>query len=154
MSNTINPSSEQYRQIEHACSRLVLDAAHFADSRQFRRLAELFVEQGVLYRPTTPEQPLIGREAIFASYNARPAQRLTRHLCTNLRVDIESETRARVHCYAQVFGADSAQDKGDLLGAPLDGRMMIGEFDDLCVLEQGRWLIAERHARFVMQLPL
>ncbi len=141
-------------EIERDCTRLVFDAVLFADRRDYRQLAELFLEEGVLYRPTAPDQPLVGREAIFESYNARPAHRLTRHLCTNVRVDVESSETAWVHCYVQVFGADSRQDAGDYLGPPMEARVMIGEFNDLCVLKEGRWLIAERRASFTMHLPL
>lgn len=143
----------QQLQIERDLTRLVLDAAHYADCREFRQLAELFVAEGVLYRPTAPE-PLLGREAIFESYNARPEHRLTRHLCSNFRIDIESTERARVRCYAQVFGADKREDAGDHLGPPAEARIMVGEFDDLCVFEKGRWLIAERRASFTLHQTL
>lgn len=141
-------------QIEQACARLVFDAAYFADTQEYRRLAELFTEDGVVYRPTAPDQPLVGRDAIFESYSARPAHRVTRHLCTNLRVDIESEARARVRCYAQVFGADRREGKGDYLGPPMENPILVGEFDDLCEFSEGRWRIAERRACFVMHQPL
>ncbi|SEG85675.1 nuclear transport factor 2 family protein [Marinobacterium lutimaris] len=144
----------QLLKIERDLTRLVLDAAHFADSREFRQLAELFVEEGVLYRPTAPEKPLLGREAIFESYNARPEHRLTRHLCSNFRIDIQNAESARVRCYAQVFGADKREDAGDHLGPPAEAKIMLGEFDDLCVFEAGRWLIAERRASFTLHQPL
>ncbi|MCK0745179.1 nuclear transport factor 2 family protein [Chromohalobacter nigrandesensis] len=136
--------------IEQACTRLVLTAADATDRQDYAGLVTLFTPDGKLFRPTAPDAPLEGREAIEASYQARPAQRITRHFCSNIRVQVETAERARVSTYVQVFAADTQSEPDGHFGWPLAGRTMIGEFDDLCVLDQGAWRFAERHAQFVM----
>ncbi|WP_432415837.1 nuclear transport factor 2 family protein [Chromohalobacter israelensis] len=143
-------SHEARAAIEQACTRLVLDAAAATDRQDYAGLVALFTPDGQLFRPTAPEEPLAGRDAILASYRARPAQRITRHFCSNIRVQVESTERARISTYVQVFAADTQHAPDGHFGWPLAGRTMIGEFDDLCVLDQGAWRFAERHARFVM----
>lgn len=150
---TLSLSREERAHIEHACTRLILDAADFTDRQDYSGLASLFQSQGKLYRPTDPQHPLIGREAIMASYQARPSQRITRHFCSNIRVTIESPECARVQCYVQVFAADTQQESDGHFGWPIEGRTMIGEFDDRCVAEADGWRFAERHARFIMHRP-
>ncbi|GAB2785748.1 hypothetical protein GCM10027040_09780 [Halomonas shantousis] len=141
---------EEQAYIEHACTRLVLDAADFTDRQDYAGLAALFQADGRLYRPTAPDTPLEGREAILAAYQARPSQRITRHFCSNIRVTVASPERARVCCYVQVFAANTEHAADGHFGLPLEGRVMIGEFDDVCSLDRGDWRFAERHARFVM----
>ena len=143
-------SDRQRAHIERTCTRLVLDAADRTDRQDYPGLAELFHENGRLYRPTAPQQPLEGREAILAAYRQRPGSRVTRHFCSNIRVTVESAGYARVHCYVQVFAANTEQPADGPFGLPLDGRVMIGEFDDVCVADNGEWRFAERRARFVM----
>jgi hypothetical protein len=121
---------EQQQQIEAACKRLVLEAVNCTDQQDYAGLATLFLPDGVLYRPTAPESPLERRASIQASYQGRPANRITRHCCSNFRVTVESSGRAR------------------------DGRLILGEFDDLCVAAADGWQIAERRASFVMHRDL
>ncbi|GGB97783.1 hypothetical protein GCM10011352_24870 [Marinobacterium zhoushanense] len=138
--------------IESACKRLVLESLFRVDQQDYAGLTALFTEQARLYRPTAGGHPLVGRQAIFDAYAQRPGERISRHLCSNQRVDIDTAKRARVHSYAQVFSA-LADSREEVSALPqVQSPVMIGEFEDICVLEQGSWLIAERRARFVMQL--
>ena len=49
--------------------------------------------EGILSRPGGA--PLVGPAAMQKSYESRPATRITGHLCTNIRVTVESSERAR-----------------------------------------------------------
>ena len=70
--------------IERACERLIIDSATHNDQRDWPALAALYAEDGVVVRPNG--QRLEGRAAIEAAYAAGPAERVTRHVCANLRV--------------------------------------------------------------------
>jgi len=129
---------------QQACIRTVLDAVFYVDSQQFEKFAACFSNTGELFRPGQAE-PLKGRGAILAAYESRPATRTTRHVCSNMRVDLLSETEAVVHSYVQLYAKDSAADGPD--DAPA---LKIGEFEDHCVFEDGRWLIRQRKASFVL----
>ncbi|MCP5145206.1 MAG: nuclear transport factor 2 family protein [Gammaproteobacteria bacterium] len=134
--------------IERACERVVLDAVHGNDSRDYKLLAAMFTTDGTLHRPSGP--PLIGREAIEASYLQRPADRITRHLVTNIRVEITSPSTTHVLSYALVYAASTARPAEGNFGLPAETRHLVGEFEDEMVFTDEGWRIRERHARFVM----
>lgn len=141
-------SEQHIALIERACTRLVLDAAASVDQQDYEAFAALFLPDGVLYRPTDHHTPIVGREAILAVYQARPADRLSRHICSNMRVWVESETRASVHTYVQVFSGPVQESEGI---APCS-QARVGEFYDLCVKQEEQWFLAERRAKFTLNL--
>ena len=120
--------------IERACERLVLDFAYFSDHWEYESLGALFTEQGIMVRPSGTR--LEGRDAIVAAYRATPADRITRHICTNIRITVESPDRATGITYATVY-SNSATPK-------------IGEFEDEFRRTPEGWRIASRIARFVI----
>jgi len=120
--------------IERACERLVLDFAYFSDHRDYESLGSLFTESGVMIRPSGAR--LEGRNAIMAAYKATPADRITRHICTNIRITVDSADQARGTTYATVY-SNSATPK-------------VGEFEDKFERTSEGWRIAIRSARFVI----
>jgi hypothetical protein len=124
--------------IERACERLVLDFAYYSDHREYESLAQLFAADGIMKRPSG--DPIVGREAILQAYRARPAGRMTRHVCSNIRITVESADRARGLTYAVVYSA-SGDEKAE---------ERIGEFEDQFVRTSEGWRFAARQARFVM----
>jgi SnoaL-like domain len=134
--------------VERACERLVLDFAYFSDSQDYQSLAGLFTPNGTMVRPSG--DPLVGRAAIIASYQSRPAGRIGRHICTNIRITVESPDRARGLTYAIVYSANAKQPPEAHFGVKADPRQLIGEFEDEFVRTDEGWRIALRRARFVM----
>jgi len=135
--------------IERACERLILDFAYFSDQQDYESLAALFTIDGTMTRPTG--DLLAGRTAIIRAYQARPSGRMTRHVCTNIRVTVESADRARGHTYAVVYSANATVPPQSHFGFEADARHLIGEFEDEFVRTDEGWRIASRQARFVMQ---
>ncbi|HSV47291.1 MAG TPA: nuclear transport factor 2 family protein [Ramlibacter sp.] len=132
--------------IEHACQKLVFEAAARADANDAAGLAALFAQDAVLVRPDS--QLLTGREAIQAAYAARPAGRITRHLVTNVRVEVASPTAASAVSYV-LLAAGSESDASGPQGRPMP-RLVVGEFHDRFSLIDGDWRIARREARFLL----
>jgi hypothetical protein len=135
-------------EIERACERLVLDFAYFSDRQDYESLVALFAPDGVMARPSG--DPLAGRAAILKSYLSRPAGRITRHICSNIRITVESQNRARGLTYAVVYSANAATPPEAHFGIKADARHLIGEFEDDFVRTDEGWRIASRRARFVM----
>ena len=133
--------------IEHACARLVLESVAANDRQDYEDFADLFTSDGLLHRPAG--EPLCGREEIIDSYRVRPASRITRHICTNIVIRVESPRSARGTTYVTLFAADGAQ-AGGSFGVKCDPRTLIGELEDRFELTPAGWRIAERRARFVM----
>ena len=135
-------------EIERACERLSIDFAYFSDQQDYLALAALFTRDGIMQRPSG--DPLTGRAAIIQSYQSRGAGRMTRHICTNVRITVESPDRARGITYAVVYSANTTQVPEGHFGIKADGRRLIGEFEDEFVRTEEGWRIAHRRARFVM----
>ncbi len=133
--------------IERACSRLVLLAAEHADQQRPAEFAALFAPDAVLSRPNA--EPLRGREAIHAAYAQRPASRITRHVVTNIRVELLSATDARATSTVLLW-AGSTDDEPGPNGRPARAGQVLGEFDDRFTLTPEGWRIAARQASFLL----
>lgn len=120
----------QRQSIEWECARLINLYALLNDEMRWEEVAALYAPDGVMARPTAPDAPIVGREAIRAAFNARPS-RITRHICANIVIDVESPSFAR---------GRSAM----LLFTNAEGPPLVGEFNDRLVLTPEGWRFAER----------
>ena len=134
--------------IEHACERLVLDAVDFVDRQDYAGFAALFVPDGAMVRPSGDQ--LVGPPAILKAYTSRPGGRITRHVCTNIRITVESPDRARGLTYAVVYGANAGEQVEGAFGVQAEARRLVGEFEDEFVRTNDGWRFRLRLARFVM----
>lgn len=137
---------------EQAIHRLVLDAQNALDTKAFDDFVQLFVPEGRLYRPTTPD-PLVGREAILQAYLNNPPNRLNRHLVTNQRVRLLSDTEADSLAYVTLYSSEAGELEPEVFGAPVH-RCLVGEYHDRCVLTEDGWRLQERRALFVLNQPI
>ena len=126
--------------IERTCERLVIDSARFNDEREWAALAGLYAPDGVVVRPNG--QRLEGRVAIEAAYAAGSPDRVTRHLCTNLRVDVDGPDAAHGTTTVLIVSGTRSGDS--------DVTYRVGEFADRFERTQEGWKIAERRASLFM----
>ena len=122
-------NADERRAIEHDCARLVALYANLNDEARWDEVAALYASDGVMFRPTAPDAPVAGRAAILAAFKARPP-RTTRHVCSNVVIDVESATSARGTSAMLLFTGE---------GAPL-----VGSFHDRFCLTDDGWRFAER----------
>ena len=134
--------------IERACARVVIESAAANDHRRWAELAALYTVEGVVVRPNG--QRLEGREAIEAAYAAGSPERVTRHLCTNLRVDVESAESARVTTTVLIVAGVRTDDADVTFGVVSNEHHMVGQFVDRMVRTVQGWRIAERQASLTM----
>ena len=87
--------TDKIRAITIDCTQLVYRAMHHTDAGRWEELIALYAENGKLTRPTEPDSPIVGRANILASLRARPPL-TTRHLISNVVVDVQSDTAARI----------------------------------------------------------
>jgi uncharacterized protein (TIGR02246 family) len=134
--------------IERACLRVIVDSATFNDRKDWRALAALYTDDGVVVRPNG--QRLEGRAAIEAAYAAGSPDRVTRHLCSNMRVEVDGPDAARVTTAVLIVSGSRSDDPDVAFGVVPSERHVVGEFADRLVRTQDGWLIAERRASLTM----
>jgi hypothetical protein len=123
-------SDADRRAIEWDCARLISLYAQLNDAARWEEVAALYTPDGLMTRPTAPDAPIVGRDAILAAFQARPP-RVTCHICSNIVVTVESPYRAR---------GTSAM----LLFTAADAPPLVGGFRDIFVLTEEGWRFAER----------
>ena len=90
------PSAAERLEIERACERIVYAYSRALDLGDLSAAADFFAENGSMARPMAPDQVIQGRETIRASLLTRPKTLLTKHLATNVMIEVESrDARAR-----------------------------------------------------------
>lgn len=114
---------------EWACAKLIALYANLNDEARWDEVAALYTEGGLMTRPTAPDAPIIGREAILAAFKGRPPRK-TRHICSNVVVTVESEATASAVSAMVLFTEN---------GPPL-----AGSFHDRFELTPQGWRFAER----------
>jgi len=129
-----------------ACEQLVYRAARLTDQARWEDLVALFAAGGKLVRPSDPTNPLVGREAILASLRKRPP-RTTRHVLSNVLVEILSPTRAHVSSVATLFSGPVHIDK---LPVALQ-KISVGEFEDDVEFVDGSWVFVERNGSMALE---
>ncbi|PPU42429.1 nuclear transport factor 2 family protein [Xanthomonas arboricola] len=131
-----------------ACEQVIRQFALLNDRHDHDGLAALFTADGVFARPSAPEVPVQGREAILHAFRAR-APRTTCHLMLNTLVSVQSPTL--VHAHSKVLLHTAA----DTSAAPpwtTQSPASLGSFDDVLVLEQGCWLFKQRLGALLMRI--
>lgn len=125
---------------EHACARLITEYAALLDAGRWADVAALYVPEGRMSRPTAPDDFIAGRDAILASFSARPP-RISRHVCINIRVDVQGN-KANATSQILLFTADNAEDGGLPIQSPAPP--MVGTYADHFVRTEAGWRFVER----------
>jgi hypothetical protein len=127
--------------IERDCERLIVAYSHLIDFGEAGRVGELFTDDGVW---ESPEATMTGRPQITAGFGRRQANtgRRSRHVCTNIAIDVIGPDEAAGLCYFSLYRADGVEEGA----APLDGPVMVGEYRDRFVRTEDGWRIARRVA--------
>lgn len=133
--------------VQALCKDLVARTAYFTDQQDHDAFAELFSEDAQLARPGGAW--LNGRAEILASYRAKPADRITRHLVSNtVFIDTQADA-AQAISYVQLWST-SADAEPEAFGRKANARQVLGEFHDSFVKTGNGWRIAKREAVFIM----
>ena len=135
-------------QIERDCERLIVESARFNDLREWAALAGPYTPTGVVVRPNG--QRLEGREAIESAYAAGSPDRVTRHLCTNVRVDVDGPNAAHATTTVLIVAGTRSDDPDVTFGIVPNEHHTVGEFADRFERTDEGWRIAEWRATLFM----
>lgn len=126
---------------ERAITRLIHQFIRLNDAGDYEALVALFTPDGRFARPTTPDQPIIGRDAILAAFKARPP-RVTRHLAANIEITLQDGQTARASSQIILFTSPVA-------GGPVS--LLVGGFEDELVRQDEGWLFQSRQGSLLMK---
>lgn len=90
---------------ERACERLIIEFVRRLDLGDPGEVAELFVDDGV-WEWTEGDRRIQGRDALRSYFAGRPADRLSRRICTNILVTLTSEATATATTYFTTYRVD------------------------------------------------
>ncbi len=129
-------TEDERHAIEADCARLIALYANLNDEARWEEAAALYAPDGLMTRPTAPDAPIVGQDAILAAFRARPP-RITRHVCSNVVIDVESADTARGTSAMLLF-----------TGAP---GPLVGSFHDRFVRTPQGWRFSERRGTLLFQ---
>lgn len=135
---------------ERACERLIYEYSRRIDFGEGAAIADLFTADAVWEGDIT----LRGQDAIRSWFTERAAltRRVSRHLCTNVTIDVTAAGEASGSCYLVNFRHDRAE--GDMaLPVPADLPKYMGELHDTFRLTPGGWRFAARRVRVAFLRP-
>ena len=135
-------------EIERACERIVHAYSRALDLGDMSAAADFFAENGSMARPMAPNQVIQGRESIRAALLTRPKTLLTKHLATNVMIDVVSRDEARGLSYLTMISTTPGDAVAPFVSA---GPVYFGEFKDLFVREGGEWKFLERRGSIQMK---
>ena len=147
MSDTL--SAAERIEIERACERIVYAYSRALDLGDMSAAADFFAENGSLTRPMAPDTVIQGRETIRASLLTRPKTLLTKHLATNVMIDVESREAASGLSYLTMIATTPPPDTKPPYVS--QGPIYFGEFRDRFVRVNGVWKILERRGSIQMK---
>jgi len=122
-------TEDERRAIEADCERLIKRAINLGDAHDWLAVAALYTEDARFARPSQPGVFVEGREAILASFLARPP-RAQRHVVANVVVDVEDADHARAFSVIVLYQGEAAP--------------LVGTYTDRLVRTPEGWRFAER----------
>jgi len=122
-------TEDERRAIEADCERLIKRSINLSDAHDWAAVAALYTEDARFARPSQPGVFVEGREAILASFLARPP-RAQRHVVSKVVVDVEGAGHARAFSVIVLYQGDTAP--------------LVGTYTDRLVRTPEGWRFAER----------
>ncbi len=130
---------------EADCTRLCVDFANHIDAHRYDAWLDLFCDDAILDRMGTVTA---GRAELARFLQARPEAVETRHLCTNIRVQLVSENEATGFCYVLFFQGAPGESSAPAIAS---GPPAVVEYDDRYRRTPHGWRIQHRRIRMAMK---
>ncbi|WP_416981810.1 nuclear transport factor 2 family protein [Streptomyces sp. T028] len=125
---------------ERACERVILEFVRRLDLGAPSTVCDLFTPDGVWEWPHDSRR-VVGREALRAYFGSRPADRLSRRVCTNVLVTVDSPDTATATTYFATYRVDG-HTEGTFVAPRLPAN--IGHYEDTFRRTGDTWLLTTR----------
>ena len=136
---------DQVLQIQSACERLSILYARMVDFKQYELVPEVFTEDAFL----NAGGPLRGMEKIAKGMSRRPETLRSRHVLTNIFIQVLDADRARGTSYLSLYRhvGEESLSPGAI---ELSGPAAVGEYEDEFRRTEDGWRISSRvlHMQF------
>jgi ketosteroid isomerase-like protein len=128
--------------VERSCERLIMEYSRLVDFGEAAAVADLFTEDA---RWEGTDLVLSGREEIRAWFEKREAvtRRVSRHVFTNVTIDVLSETEAKGLSYMINYRHDR-QEGDEAMPVVMEVPKWMGEAHDAFRLTDDGWRFASR----------
>ena len=134
-------------EIEHACTRCAIDYTHKVDFGDFEEFANLFAKNGVL---SVGPLHLDSRVKIMETMSQRPAGMMSRHVTSNIAIDVIDAETAVGMAYFSLYRTMVSEEDGEDIPAPVPPVAVVGHYKDKFVKTVDGWKFAERIGVFDM----
>jgi hypothetical protein len=134
--------------IQADCTQLINEFSWRVDAFDYDGVVALFVPDCTFSRA---DKVFKGIEGLRVSLNARPRDRVTRHICSNIVIDVADRDRASGKAYALVFGHRGTLKEGE--EAPLGTPDSLILYDAQFVRTDAGWRIAGWHIGLSFRKP-
>jgi SnoaL-like domain len=125
----------------------VYEYARLLDTGDVSGAADLFAVQGSMARPMMPDVLIEGRENVRSSLLTRPKTLLTKHLVTNVMIDVDSPSLATGLSYLTMISTTPGDCAPPFMS---QGPVYFGQMHDRFILEEGQWRFLERRGSIQM----
>jgi hypothetical protein len=126
-----------------ACVSIIMDFFNYLDVRRHGDAARLFARTGQWERG---EQTLTGPDSVLKALEARPVDRTTTHVISNLRVEHADATAARLRFYLTAYEGVENVAALRIIGL----RRCVDEFS----LEDGVLKIRSKRSEAMLPIPM
>ncbi|MFF3285912.1 nuclear transport factor 2 family protein [Streptomyces sp. NPDC003023] len=124
---------------ERACERLVIEFVHRLDLGDPASVADLFTQDGTWEWPAG-DRRIAGRDALRSYFGNRPADRLSRRICTNILVTVSSAATAAATTYFTTYRVDGYSEGL----VPPRPPVQVGHYEDTFRKVDDVWLLTTR----------
>lgn len=135
--------------IERQCKRLSHAYSKHVDFREYGDFVDLFADDAIL----NAGFELVGKEAIRQGMAKRTDRLRSRHVVTNLLINVIDEDHAEGVTYLTLYReiSEEARDPSNILS--LNGPAAIGHYTDRYIRTPDGWRFASRILTFAFQNP-
>jgi hypothetical protein len=135
---TKNVDESAAQLVRSKIEKLIYEFFYCLDERHYRQLSDMFASDGVWHRQG---KQLRGPDAVMDAMKQRPAGFTTRHLITNVIVDVAGSDAASARYYMTVFVHEGTE--APKAAVPMAVPMHVSSFEQKFVNRGGQWLIGE-----------
>lgn len=132
--------------IQWECQQLLNRMTMLMDQQQWEALANCYTKDAVLSRPSDPNNPICGRQAIFESFITRPPRR-SAHIIVNSVFTIIDQGNVRADSHVWLINGPADAPSPVIANSPL----LVGSFTDLIKRVEDQWLVAQRDGSIEMK---